>query len=294
MIDKNEINQLEIENSEFIKKITDLEFEKSLLSQKNKLLEKKLESLTKKYNELQKELIDIETHIDFCKENQIQIVDLAQKDQSNQKEINQNNFYNFKNKIKILFEYDDDFLNNDSDSTVFNMIIDNIKNIQNDNLNLRRTLEDLKGLIEKNNNQNINNNYIINNRKEFNNNNNDVNNINLGNMENLNMDIHNPIIYEKHFNYDKNNIGFGQDSIITDEEKILRNNNYNNKYDINYNPNPIYNNNSKIDLNNLMNSIDNLQNVFTSEEDNMNYPSLHNKKYSSQLNRQHRLYHKYI
>ena len=173
------------------------------------------------------------------------------------------------------------------------MIIDNIKNIQNDNLNLRRTLEDLKGLIEKNNNQNINNNYIINNRKEFNNNNNDVNNINLGNMENLNMDIHNPIIYEKHFNYDKNNIGFGQDSIITDEEKILRNNNYNNKYDINYNPNPIYNN-SKIDLNNLMNSIDNLQNVFTSEEDNMNYPSLHNKKYSSQLNRQHRLYHKYI
>ena len=160
MIDKNEINQLEIKNNEFIKKITDLEFEKSLLSQKNKLLEKKLESLTKKYNELQKELIDIETHIDFCKENQIQIVDLAQKDQSNQKEINQNNFYNFKNKIKILFEYDDDFLNIESDSTVFNMIIDNIKNIQNDNLNLRRTLEDLKGLIEKNNNQNINNYFI--------------------------------------------------------------------------------------------------------------------------------------
>ena len=66
MNNQEDRTSLEIQNQEFIKKITDLEFENSLLSQKNKNLEQKLESLTIKYNDLKKELFDIEQHINFC------------------------------------------------------------------------------------------------------------------------------------------------------------------------------------------------------------------------------------
>ena len=78
------MNNPELEEDNYRKKIEDLEYEKSSLLQKNKLLEKKLESLTNKYNELKNELLDIEQHINFCKENQLRIIDLSQNDQNNQ------------------------------------------------------------------------------------------------------------------------------------------------------------------------------------------------------------------
>ena len=61
----------EFESEIFEKKIKDLEFEIIFLSQKNNLLEKKLESITNQYNDLKNELLDIEEHISFCKENQL-------------------------------------------------------------------------------------------------------------------------------------------------------------------------------------------------------------------------------
>ena len=141
-----------LEQNKYIKKITNLEYDKSLLLQRNKLLEKELKSLINKYNSLKNELLDIEQHINFCKENQLQIIDLPQKDQINQKEINPENFCVFKRKINTLLEYDDEFMKINSDITVFNMIIDYIQAIKKENLELRQNLENLNKLKNQNNN----------------------------------------------------------------------------------------------------------------------------------------------
>jgi hypothetical protein len=281
MKNQNEKIQFEIQTNEYIKKIADLEFENSLLTQKNALLEKQLESLTTKYNELKKELFDIEEHINFCKDNQIKIINYNQNEiNKNIKEINPNNFYAFKNKIKILFEYNDNFMNTDSEITVFNMIIDNITDIKTENLSLRKALEDLKNIIDKNNfNNNINNNY---NNINMNNNLNNINNNNLN-----------------------NNIGMNNDLFINNEEqKMIRNNNRGFTYDIT-NTNDFESNftenfenseqrfiNSKRNLNNLMNNLDNLQNVFKTNKDSFNL-NKNNNIYPSSYNKP-RLYHKYI
>ncbi len=289
--------QFEIQTNEFIKKITDLEFENSLLSQKNKLLEKKLESLTNKYNDLKKELFDIEEHINFCKDNQIQLVNYTQTGNINQNEINKENFNAFKNKIKILFEYDDNFIKTDSDIVVYNMIIDNITSLKNDNLSLRKTLEDLKSIIDKNNRNNYNNNNI---------------NLNIKNINNLESNLNNnnisPIGLEKHFNNNINNFGMDNDSFdIDNKEQNLNNNNIGYTYNIisgsEHNNNILQNYqnydidkrcmNSKMYLNNLMNNIDDLQKVFKTENFNYDLPKTNKNKYSSSLNKR-RLYHKYI
>ena len=280
MKNQNEKIQFEIQTNEYIKKITDLEFQNSLLTQKNTLLEKQLESLTNKYNELKKELFDIEEHINFCKDNQVKIINFSQNDTNkNKKEINPNNFYAFKNKIKILFEYDDNFMNTDSEITVFNMIIDNITDIKSENLSLRKALEDLKNIIDKNNfNNNINNNF---------------NNINLGN--NLN-DVDNNI---------NNNIGMNNDLFINNEnKKMVRNNNRGFTYDIT-NTNDFENNftenfenseqrimNSKRNLHTLMNNLDNLQNVFKTKKDNYDL-NINSNIYTPSIKKP-RIYHKYI
>ena len=279
---QKEQNPLEIQNNEFIKKISNLEYENLLLSQKNKLIEKKLESLTIKYNNLKKELFDIEEHIAFCKENQMQLVNYNQNQNpknDNPKELNPDNFNTFKNKIKILFEYDNAFLNIDSDITVFNMIIDNITDIKSENLSLRKALEDLKNIIDKNNfNNNINNNF---------------NNINLGN--NLN-DVDNNI---------NNNIGMNNDLFINNEnKKMVRNNNRGFTYDIT-NTNDFENNftenfenseqrfmNSKRNLHTLMNNLDNLQNVFKTNKDNYDL-NINSNIYTPSIKKP-RIYHKYI
>jgi len=289
--------QFEIQTNEFIKKITDLEFENSLLSQKNKLLEKKLESLTNKYNDLKKELFDIEEHINFCKDNQIQLVNYTQTGNINQNEINKENFNAFKNKIKILFEYDDNFIKTDSDIIVYNMIIDNITSLKNDNLSLRKSLEDLKSIIDKNNRNNSNNNNI------------NLNIKNINNLEsNLNNNIISPIGLEKHFNNNINNFGMDNDSFdIDNKEQNLNNNNIGYTYNIisgsEHNNNILQNYqnydidkrcmNSKMYLNNLMNNIDDLQKVFKTENFNYDLPKTNKNKYSSSLNKR-RLYHKYI
>ena len=289
--------QFEIQTNEFIKKITDLEFENSLLSQKNKLLEKKLESLTNKYNDLKKELFDIEEHINFCKDNQIQLVNYTQTGNTNPNEINKENFNAFKNKIKILFEYDDNFIKTDSDIVAYNMIIDNITSLKNDNLSLRKTLEDLKSIIDKNNRNNYNNNNI---------------NLNLNNINNLESNLNNnnisPIGLERHFNNNINNFGMDNDSFdIDNKDQNLNNNNIGYTYNIisgseqNNNIPQNYQNydidkrcmNSKMYLNNLMNNIDNLQKVFKTENYNYDLPKTNKNKYSSSLNKP-RLYHKYI
>ena len=280
MKNQNEQIQFEIQTNEYIKKITDLEFQNSLLTQKNTLLEKQLESLTNKYNELKKELFDIEEHINFCKDNQVKIINFIQNDTNkNKKEINPNNFYAFKNKIKILFEYDDNFMNTDSEITVFNMIIDNITDIKSENLSLRKALEDLKNIIDKNNfNNNINNNF---------------NNINLGN--NLN-DVDNNI---------NNNMGMNNDLFINNEnKKMVRNNNRGFTYDIT-NTNDFENNftenfenseqrimNSKRNLHTLMNNLDNLQNVFKTKKDNYDL-NINSNIYTPSIKKP-RIYHKYI
>jgi len=250
---------IEIQAKEFIEKITDLEFENSLLSQKNKLLEKKLESLTSKYNDLKKELFDIEEHIIFCKDNLIQLVNYNINN-NNQKAISPENFYAFKNKINTLFEYDNDFLNTDSEITVFNMIIDNITNIKNENLSLKKTLEDLKKIIDEknNNNYNLNNNININN-----------------NISNISPNYENLPDSDMNSNLEQNS-GYGYSY------------NYNSKYD-DIDKRRM---NSKMYLNNLMNNIDNLQNVFKTDNDFDLYKTTSNN-YSSSFSKPHK-YHKYI
>lgn len=234
----------EIQANEFLKKINDLEFENSLLSQRNNLLEKQLESLTNKYNELKNELFDIEHHIILCKNNQTQLVNFNNKIKKN---LNSFNFNVFKNKIKILFEYDDNFMENDSEVTIFNMIIDNIENIQNENLSLRKTLEDLNTIIYniKKSNNNLEDDNIYNN---FNNNNPSYN-------------------YTNNFKYEQNLFYRENDSF--NKSKIFKNNKSEMAYDMTSETKTNNNNiiganfyerdNKYQNLKNLMKNIDNLQ-----------------------------------
>ena len=288
------MNNPELEEDNYRKKIEDLEYEKSSLLQKNRLLEKKLESLANKYNELKNELLDIEQHINFCKENQLRIIDLSQNDQNNQTEINANNFYTFKSKIKTILEYGDDFMKIGSDTIIFNMIIDDIKDIKNENLELKQSLEDLNKL-----------NYY---------NKNNINNNNFNFNENINMDKLSPITYKKNVNVGNMGLGLENDSFISDDkEKILRNNkNYINNYDnaykvknqpyMNNNLDENYENiekrciNSNRHLNNLINNVDNMKAFLNDMEFNELPPSQNkysNMNYLSSINK-HRLCHKYI
>ena len=137
------------EISSLRKKISDLEYTNSLLSQKNAFLEKKLEEITNKYNNIRKDLIEIEEHINFCKENQIEILKLKHDDLINNPAIknldisNSNaDFFDFKNKLKVLFEYNDEFMKS-SDSDIYSLIIDDISNLKNENIILRKTIDEL-------------------------------------------------------------------------------------------------------------------------------------------------------
>ena len=248
--------ELKLELNKYKKKITDLEYDKSLLLQRNKLLEKELESLTNKYNGLKNELLDIEQHINFCKENQLQIIDLSQKEQINQKEINKENFYSFKRKIKTLLEYDNNFMEMNSDTTILNMIIDYIQTIKNENLELRQKLENLNKLNCYNNNN--------------------FNNININ--ENINMDISSGIDNKKKVNSGNIGVGFENDSFITnDKENIIRTNNFSsnlrNIFEKNNNLDENYENiekiclNSKRCLNNLMNNAEKMEKAFLNDDE---------------------------
>ena len=260
------MDQFEIQANEYIKKIADLEFDNSTLSQRNKLLEKRLETLTKKYNDLKKEIFDIEEHINYCKINELDLVNFNQKGNSHKNELNQENFNIFKNKIKTLFEYDDKFMNLDSEITVFNMIIDDITHIKNENLNLRKALEDLKNIIEENNNNKFNN------------------NLSISNYDSKNFIVENNSLKEK--NIRNNNYDYTYDITNSREMNDINLKNYQNYDDIDK-----LGMNSKMDLNSLMNNIDNLQKVFKTENDMYDIPKSSNN-YSYGFNKH--LYHKYI
>ena len=149
-------------NSKLIKRIKYLEYLNSSLIQTNKLLSSKLECLTKKYNDLKNELYDTECHINFCKQNLVELISFKKEEDKEKKD---KNFVIFKNKIKTLFKYGDDFMKTDSEIIIFNMIIDNIENIQEENISLRKNLEELKKIIYQNNDNNnngINDNYTNN------------------------------------------------------------------------------------------------------------------------------------
>ena len=149
-------------NSKLIKRIKYLEYLNSSLIQTNKLLSSKLECLTKKYNDLKNELYDTECHINFCKQNLVELISFKKEEDKEKKD---KNFLIFKNKIKTLFKYGDDFMKTDSEIIIFNMIIDNIENIQEENISLRKNLEELKKIIYQNNDNNnngINDNYTNN------------------------------------------------------------------------------------------------------------------------------------
>ena len=146
-------NEEESINTKLIKKIKYLEYINSSLKQTNQLLSNKLYSITKKYNDLKNELYDTECHIYFCKKNLLDLIDFKKE----QKEKKDKNFMIFKNKIKTLFEYGDDFMKTNSETVVFNMIIDNIKNILEENTSLRKNLFELKKVIYQKEENNINN-----------------------------------------------------------------------------------------------------------------------------------------
>jgi len=151
-------------NSKLIKRIKYLEYLNSSLIQTNRLLSSKLESLTKKYNDLKNELYDTECHINFCKQNLVELISFKKEEDKEKKD---KNFLIFKNKIKTLFNYGNDFMKINSEIVIFNMIIDNIANIQEENISLRKNLDEWKKIIYQNNennkynfNANFNNNYI--------------------------------------------------------------------------------------------------------------------------------------
>ena len=134
-------------NSKLINRIKYLEFLNSSLTQTNKLLSSKLYSLTKKYNDLKNELYDTECHINFCQQNLVKLISFKKEEDIQKKD---KNFLIFKNKIKTLFKYDDDFMKTNSEIIVYNMIIDNIENIQAENIYLRKNLDELKKIIYQN------------------------------------------------------------------------------------------------------------------------------------------------
>ena len=152
-------------NEILIEKIKYLEYLNSSLKQTNKLLSNKLISLTKKYNDLKKELIDTECHINFCKKNLTELISFKKgEDKENQSK----NFLIFKNKINSLFEYGDDFMKINSEMTIYNIIIDNIQNIQEENINLKMNLDELHKMVNQNTEINYDNNNFNNNKnKEY-------------------------------------------------------------------------------------------------------------------------------
>ena len=134
-------------NSELMKKVKYLEYLNSSLTQTNKLLLNKLATLTKKYNSLKNELFDTECHINFCKQNLSELI-AFQKEEG--KEKTDKNFIIFKNKIKTLFEYGDEFMKINSDIAIYDIIIENIKSIKDENIILNKNMNDLKKLIHQN------------------------------------------------------------------------------------------------------------------------------------------------
>ena len=134
-------------NSELMKKVKYLEYLNSSLTQTNKLLLNKLATLTKKYNSLKNELFDTECHINFCKQNLSELISF-QKEEG--KEKTEKNFIIFKNKIKTLFEYGDEFMKINSDIAIYDIVIENIKSIKDENIILNKNMNDLKKLIHQN------------------------------------------------------------------------------------------------------------------------------------------------
>ena len=134
-------------NSELMKKVKYLEYLNSSLTQTNKLLLNKLDTLTKKYNSLKNELFDTECHINFCKQNLSELISF-QKEEG--KEKTDKNFIIFKNKIKTLFEYGDEFMKINSDIAIYDIVIENIKSIKDENIILNKNMNDLKKLIHQN------------------------------------------------------------------------------------------------------------------------------------------------
>ena len=134
-------------NSELMKKVKYLEYLNSSLTQTNKLLLNKLATLTKKYNSLKNELFDTECHINFCKQNLSELISF-QKEEG--KEKTEKNFIIFKNKIKTLFEYGDEFMKINSDTAIYDIVIENIKSIKDENIILNKNMNDLKKLIHQN------------------------------------------------------------------------------------------------------------------------------------------------
>ena len=134
-------------NSELMKKVKYLEYLNSSLTQTNKLLLNKLATLIKKYNSLKNELFDTECHINFCKQNLSELISF-QKEEG--KEKTDKNFIIFKNKIKTLFEYGDEFMKINSDIAIYDIVIENIKSIKDENIILNKNMNDLKKLIHQN------------------------------------------------------------------------------------------------------------------------------------------------
>ena len=134
-------------NSELMKKVKYLEYLNSSLTQTNKLLLNKLATLTKKYNSLKNELFDTDCHINFCKQNLSELISF-QKEEG--KEKTDKNFIIFKNKIKTLFEYGDEFMKINSDIAIYDIVIENIKSIKDENIILNKNMNDLKKLIHQN------------------------------------------------------------------------------------------------------------------------------------------------
>ena len=135
-------------NEKLLNKIKYLEFLNSSLIQKNKILANKLSILTEKYNSLKDELYYTECHINFCKQN---LLDLISFKKEEKKYKNDKNFFIFKNKIKTLFEFGNEFMKINSDVTIYNMVIENIKTLKDENITLNKNLDELKKIINQNN-----------------------------------------------------------------------------------------------------------------------------------------------
>ena len=134
-------------NEKLRKKIDYLEYLNSSLTQKNKILENKLSNLTKKYNSLKNELYYTECHINFCKQNLLDLISFKKEESKNKYD---KNFMIFKNKIKTLFEFGNEFMRINSDVNVYKLVIDNIKNLKDENITLNKNLEELKKIIHQN------------------------------------------------------------------------------------------------------------------------------------------------
>ena len=151
-------------NEKLLQRIKYLEHLNSLLKQTNKLLSNKLISLTKKYNDLKNELFDTECHINFCKKNLTELIAFKKEED---KDTPNKNFLTFKNKINSLFGYGDNFMKINSEITIYNIIIDNIQSIQEENINLRKSLDEMHKILYNSNESNNDNNYYKNKGQQY-------------------------------------------------------------------------------------------------------------------------------